>query len=76
MATTLNSILYSASVAASPKGRPQSKQRKRTLPIWNDTISEVVDSSKQAHKEWQMAGSSQDNTNPLVLRRKQARRHM
>ena len=76
MATTLNSILYSASVAASPKGGPQSKQRKRTLPIWNDTISEVVERSKQAHKEWQMAGSSQDNTNPLVLRRKQARRHM
>ena len=37
LAATLNSILYSASLAASPKGRPQSKQRQKTLPVWNET---------------------------------------
>ena len=76
LASTLNSVLYSASVAASPKGRPQSKQRKRTLPVWNETISEVVERSKRAHKEWQAAGSPTDITNLHVLRRKQARRLM
>ena len=49
LAATLNSILYSASLAASPKGRPQSKQRKKTLPVWNETISHVVEASKKAH---------------------------
>ena len=37
LAATLNSILYSASLTASPKGRPQPKQRQKTLPVWNET---------------------------------------
>ena len=75
LAATLNSILYSASLAASPKGRPQSKQRKKTLPVWNETISHVVEASKKAHRVWQMAGAPCDPSNPLV-RRKMARKHM
>ena len=74
LAVTLNSILYSASLAASPKGRPQSKQRKKTLPVWN--ISYVVEASKNAHRVWQMAGAPCDPPNPLVVRRKMTRRHM
>ena len=74
LAATLNSILYSASLAASPKGRPQSKQRKKTLPVWN--ISHVVEASKKAHRVWQMAGAPCDPSNPLVVRRKMARRHI
>ena len=49
LAATLNSILYSASLAASQKVRLQSKQQKKTLPVWNETISHVVEASKKAH---------------------------
>ena len=74
LAATLNSILYSALLAASPKGRSQSKQRKKTLPVWN--ISHVVEASKKAHRVWQMAGAPCDPSNPLVVGRKMARRYM
>ena len=47
LAATLNSILYSASLAASPKGRPQSKQRKKTLPVWNEIDIACVGSQQE-----------------------------
>ena len=50
MATTLNSILYSA-LQHRQRVVPSPNREKKTLPIWNDTISEVVERSKQAHKE-------------------------
>ena len=76
MVSSLNSVLYRASVAATPKGRPQKKPRKRTLPLWNDEIASAVEQSKQAHKQWQLMGRSTDNGKPYVRQRKQARRQM
>ena len=39
---SLNTTLYSASVAAMPSGRPQLERRKKTLPLWNDALESVV----------------------------------
>ena len=64
---SLNTTLYSASVAATPKGRSQKKRRKKVLPLWNDVIANAVGQSKQAHKWWQLAGSTENEDNPFVI---------
>ena len=76
MVASVNRTLYEASAAAAPAPKTAKNRRKNNLPLWNEDISLVVARSKQAHKEWQAAGSPTSPDNPLVKNRKDARRLM
>ena len=76
MVASVNRTLYEASAAAAPVPKTAKNRRKNNLPLWNEDISLVVARSKQAHKEWQAAGSPTSPDNPLVKNRKDARRLM
>ena len=73
---SLNSKLYQASVAASPKLNKQTKKKKRNLPLWNDEIAVVVKRSKIAHSEWKAAGCPKNAISPYVQQKKTARASM
>ena len=73
---SLNSKLYQASVAASPKLNKQTKKKKRNLPLWNDEIAVVVKRSKIAHSEWKAAGCPKNPISPYVQQKKTARSSM
>ena len=66
--------MYEASVAVDPRPNVAAKRRKKSLHIWNEEISVVVERNRQAHKDWREAGSPFDHTTSVIQR--QARRLM